>query len=540
MSEETSAEGQGARVIPLDPAQRTAQQRQKRSKDEEANLVARLNKDFAYVPEGRDDWVYREWRDPQRKGRYRLDKFSIPAFKRMFGNRIMTVEREDPRHPGQIKQVPKTWSDIWLSHPNRRQFLGGTIFDPTGKAPKHYWNLWKGFAVTPVKNPSAWAKMKDHIYEVLAGGNEKAFDYILNWSALLLQHPERHVEVALVFRGEEEGLGKGLFVEALLRMLGQHGLQLHHQEHVKGKFNAHMHQLVLLYINEAFYAGDRQFEAFLKGITSDSEIGIEGKNRDLFQALNYLHTVMSSNRDWVVPASLTSRRWALFDVSDKRLGDRAYFRALANAMMKGGGDEAMLYELLHRNIEFFEVRDFPKTAALVRQRLLSLEILPRWWMQVLTRGYVYASRFGAPSLQWAEFHTMALLTAGFNQWCKEIGQHQRATEVQIGEFMTAAGYLAGRHKGPYPLGERDWLPSAPGGFGGTGDPRQGQFAISELERHEEDAPASPAFVQDWRDGAVIRDPNRRHPGYWHRSLDEARAVFKQYTRDLPMPWDAAG
>ena len=62
-------------------------------------------------------------------------------------------------------------ADIWLNHPNRRQYIGGIVFHPSGRPcqPDEY-NLWTGFAVTPKKG--TWDRMLRHIHSIVANGDQ--------------------------------------------------------------------------------------------------------------------------------------------------------------------------------------------------------------------------------------------------------------------------------------------------------------------------------------------------------------------------------
>jgi hypothetical protein len=523
-----SDKGEGAEVIDFKTAKAAAEKLLQQSKDKEAELVKRMNKDFALVPYGDACFIYRELPDPQRPGRFRLNRFTVRGFRDLLANRKMTVERPDPSRPSSTKKVVKTHADIWLEHPLRRQCLGGEIFDPSGQAdPRYYWNLYKGLGVKPVKNRQGWSLMQEHIHEVLASGHDDYNNYILNYAALMLQHPDRHPEVSLIFRTDDEGTGKGIFVRALIQILGQHALHLHHSAHVGGRFNAHLHQLILLYIDEAVYAGDRQLEGYLKGLVTDPEVAIEPKNKDMFSAKNYLHIIQASNRDQVIKAAIKSRRWAVFEPSGHRAQHKPYFTAIGD-QLKNGGIEAMAWELLHRPVEHFDPRDFPQTAALQEQQLLSLEILPRWWIAVLDRRFVYKSRFGAPSLgEWPGFHTTQLLSASHNQFCKDIGWHHPTTDQELAKFMRWIGYTW-HEKRNQPIGEREYQRPPPGAH--QSDTRQPDLPIE-----EPDADTLASVVTDWREDAVIRQP-RPTGGYDSRSIDEARAMFQAATGDLPVPW----
>ena len=79
----------------------------------------------------------------------------------------------------------------------------------------------------------------------------------------------------------------------------------------------------------------------------------------------------------------------MLDVLDTKRGDRAYFNALWQQMENGGG-AAMLHELLlQRDISNFDVREVPQTTALGTQKMLTLQDLDAWWLEVLKRGYVF-------------------------------------------------------------------------------------------------------------------------------------------------------
>jgi hypothetical protein len=100
-----------------------------------------------------------------------------------------------------------TVAEWWLKHPNRRQYLSGVVFDPTGNAPEVCWNLWSGFCVNPL--PGDWSLMPDLVLRVICAGDQAFADYLFNWIARMFQYPGRLGEVAIVLRGKK-GAGKGI------------------------------------------------------------------------------------------------------------------------------------------------------------------------------------------------------------------------------------------------------------------------------------------------------------------------------------------
>jgi hypothetical protein len=100
---------------------------------------------------------------------------------------------------------------------------------------------------------------------------------------------------------------------------------------------------------------------------------------------NRLHVIMAANAEWVVPASHDERRFAMFDVSNARVGDRAYFKAL-HEELNSGGLGAMLHDFLHADLGEWHPRDIVRTEALHHQKEMSLNPIAAWWEEFIQRG----------------------------------------------------------------------------------------------------------------------------------------------------------
>jgi len=271
----------------------------------------------------------------------------------------------------------------WLKWPHRRSFEGiDLIPDQPPSLPGGILNLWTGLAVQPMAGE--WNLMREHICKVLGAGERSYAEYILRWAAWAVQNPGKRAEVALVFRGGK-GSGKGTFANALRRIFGTHGLQLYSPKHLIGSFNGHLRSCLLLFADEAFWAGDKQGESVLKGMLTEPTIVIEQKGIDAIPWINRLHVIMAANSEWVVPASADERRFAVFDVSGDKIGCRDYFEAI-NAEMENGGLAAMLYDLLRCDLRGWHPRMVPQTAGLQAQKARSLPPIAEWWEHVLQQG----------------------------------------------------------------------------------------------------------------------------------------------------------
>ena len=389
------------------------------------DIIDEFNTKYAVVNEAGQAIVYQRVVDPILE-RSVLFRISFADLKKFYQNRPITIEVGN-------RSITKSAAEWWLGHEDRRQFLEGVIFDPTNRAPDNCWNLWSGFAVTPA--PGDWSLMRDHIRSVICSGVEHHSDYILNWLGRLFQLPNRQGEVALVFRGAK-GVGKGIVGRWIVKAFGQHGIHIFNPIQLVGRFNLHLRDCLILFGDEAFYAGDRQHEGVLKGLITEPYLPIEGKGRDLVIVPNMLHAILASNSDWVIPASADERRYAVFDVPDTKHGNLSYFAAIEK-QMENGGLAAMIYDLRARDIAQFEVRNVPATEALTIQKTLSLSSLEKWWLAVLSRGFLWKSRHGAMYFQkWQPFYSTELLHRSYLQWTHENYPYDRKGREDLGRFMT--------------------------------------------------------------------------------------------------------
>jgi Family of unknown function (DUF5906) len=323
--------------------------------------------------------IYEPAHDPILNRRYH-NKLGFSDFEKFHRNRLVKV--------GDKFQPAAT---VWLRHPDRRQYIRGVTFDPSGNhRDPEVVNLWQGFAVEP--KAGCWDLMQRHIFEVLCASSQDLFDYLMNWMARLVQFPAQQGEVAIVLKGIE-GTGKGILARALLHILGQHALTISHAKHLTGNFNAHLRDCVFLFADEAFYAGDRAHVGVLKALITEPTLTIEAKYANAVQAPNFTHILMASNETWVVPASLEARRFLVLLTASSKVGNRAYFTAIHTQML-AGGYQAMLHDLLRRDLTDFNVRDVPNTEGLQEQKKLSLPTPEAWWMDVLHRGYATSRNLG--------------------------------------------------------------------------------------------------------------------------------------------------
>ena len=357
-----------------------------------------LNRDHFLALEGKSAFVFREELNAVTETRS-LARIRPEAFKQIYGNRFVIVTLAD----GSTKVLKL--GDAWLTWPRRRQY-DGVVFVPGMDLPANIYNQWQGFAFDPVKGNCE--SFLDFVLNVICDGDESLFIYLLSWCARAVQWPWLAGEVAVVFRGNK-GIGKTFFAEHLGELFGDHFVVLTNSRHLTGNFNAHLETSVMVFADEAFWAGDKQGESTLKGLITGKFLFVERKGIDGRSVLNRTHVIMASNSDWVVPASLDERRFFVLNVSALRKDDHQYFGQL-DADWQNGGREAFLYHLLSLNISDFNVRNVPQTQALLDQKLLSLGVVDRWYYSQLQSGVICLRT-------WPEWLSTETLFLDYSEYC---------------------------------------------------------------------------------------------------------------------------
>jgi hypothetical protein len=422
-----------------DIAKALEQEKERAERDE---LIRQFNEKYMVVCEAGKALIYAPRKD-QRSGRTIYDRMTPRDLSLLYQNNPILLTDEDGTRKAHNR------AKVWLSDRMRHQYIDGVEFDPSGTVGAGVLNLWKGFNVE--SKPGTWMLLKLHMLDVVCRGNVEHYEYLLSWLAYMVQHPNLQGEVAVVMRGPE-GCGKGIAARAVNHIFGQHGLAISNAKHLIGNFNAHLRDCVFLFADEAFFAGDKAHVSVLKAIITEPTLTIEGKGQNVVQAPNCLHVMMASNETWVVPASIYARRFFVLDVSGERIGDYAYFDAIQQ-QLENGGYEAMLHELLHRDLTGFRVQRVPETEGLQAQKKLSLTTEASWWLDCLQRGYVYQSRYNHAWLgEWHDKMTTDLLFESYSRFADHTGERRPLAREAFGMLMSDMGYR-GRRLTDEPIGE---------------------------------------------------------------------------------------
>jgi len=398
--------------------------------------ISRFNQKYAVVNEDGKVVIFQFGYD-KLMNRKRIDRLAVRDFNTLYMNdKIMTGQNKKTKEP-----IYTAVSNVWLNSPARRQYINGVVFNPKSQDKVDgELNLWEGFAIKP--EPGDWSLLRSHIFAIICQGDDVKYNYLMGWMARMMQFPAEQGEVAVVMKGGE-GTGKGTLAKTLIKLIGQHSLAISNAKHLVSNFNGHLRDAIFLFADEAFFAGDKAHVGVLKSIITEPYLTVEAKFQNAAQMPNFLHIMMASNEEWVIPASVDARRFLVLEVGDQAKNNHAYFAEILE-QLSSGGYAAMLHDLLNYDLSSFNVRNVPRTDGLTNQQKLSLGVPEQWWKDCLERGYIYKSKLGLEEKFSVWFHdaTNDLLYESYMEYSRAKRERNQMSREYLGRFMVRMGGVA--------------------------------------------------------------------------------------------------
>lgn len=391
---------------------------------EQNDPVSELNKDFAFIVIGGKSTILHKSVNGE------TSYITVQAFHDLLKADTLQVGN------GRRKQL----SELWLASHKRATFTSIELL-PEKTAPKGVYNLWRGFTCKPLAEDDVATNemiegvsmFKEHALENICLGNAELYDWLMAYFAHLIQKPYEKPLTCVVFKGKK-GVGKNALIDRIGNLFGSHYLLTSSRRYLISNFNKHLSNLVLMVLDEAFWSGDKQAEGILKDLITGNTHLIEQKGREMYKAKNILRVCILGNEDWVVPATEDERRFAVFNIGDKRRKDKKFFIKMRKLIDLKGGNRLLMRELLDIDLSKIDINDAPETQGLLDQKIESLIPIHSWWLGSLHEGAIL-------HLDFAE------------DWPKTIGREQlRSAFLSHAKSRGVRGWLPdaatfGRHLG---------------------------------------------------------------------------------------------
>jgi hypothetical protein len=340
---------------------------------------------------------------------------------------------------------PQPIGALWLAwrHRNRAEDV---ICDPqrpsgliglNGTGSTKVFNTWRGLQVTPKQGD--WSLIHEMIRDGLCGGDETSFEFFLNDLARKLQFPHLHAETATVFIGAH-GTGKGTLARILTRIFSpRHCMVTYHSGALTGDFNEHQRDLCVLVADEALFAGDRKSFSILRGVITAPELPIHIKRGARIMVPSHLWVLIFSNDEHVIRTLGDRRRYHTPPMKEWHHNDEPKWKAI-NQQIDNGGVEAMLFDMLARDVTGHAHRYPPINSVLLGQEVLTRRhSLDAWQHDILQRAYWYESRLGLDRKlhRWPDSISRELAFKSYEQWLRDnrISFHDAKTRNEVYEYL---------------------------------------------------------------------------------------------------------
>ena len=222
------------------------------------------------------------------------------------------------------------------------------------------------------------------------------FHYLICWcSRTLTHHGKDRAKIVPVLKGNQ-GTGKGMFASRYGELFGKHFLHIMNSNQIGQRFNMQMMDALLVYVNEAVFAGSQVIRTLLKGLITEDEIQLEQKYLPSFMGKSHMRFIYSSNEDWVVPIEWDNRRYWMLEVTNSLSGvaKDEYFGRLMKQWDLIGKESLYKFLTSDRIMDMAaEVRfesEMPLTSASSVQLIQTDEVYG-WLQSVLQKGghYIY-------------------------------------------------------------------------------------------------------------------------------------------------------
>jgi hypothetical protein len=342
---------------------------------------------------------------------------------------------------GVVRLVPA--DKFWKENPKRHQ--KNLVFKPAGTTDQSEYNLWRGYGVEPRIGWEKQYRLLQHIREVICRCDHAKFKYLIRLLAWMVQNPDKHSGVVIVLKSRKQGTGKSTLGKVMLDIFGQHGALIDDKERLLGRFTDWLETVCFVLAEEILWAGDHKATDRFKSLVTGDTIQVERKFGCCRQVANRLKIMATTNHDHAVAAGVQDRRNVVYDVSDERAGDKAWFDKLYQDLADGGTSE-FLYFLQNVRLGDWHPRQILKTAETAEQQRMSGDSISQWSQACVEADAVVGAGRGAygsdTTLDLGTAIASDALREAYTGFCRQNGLRALSTDG----FGKACGEMFGPRK----------------------------------------------------------------------------------------------
>lgn len=285
----------------------------------------------------------------------------------------------------------------WIKDPKIRTYETIDFLPPPLKCPPTTFNMWRGFAIEhqEVESSGNIEPFMEHS-RILVNHDEKSLWYLHCFLAQIAQCPGETVGTALLFKSEQ-GAGKNVFIEFLTKMFGEDICYetANPVQDLWSRFSLGRKNRLLINIDETSGKDTYQFAEQLKNMITSKTLNYEKKGIDPITLRNFNRLLFTTNNPNSLKIEQGDRRYAVFECSNEKKGNKAYFDELVNYFNKPSNQKAVFEYLQGLDISNVDwINDRPITELYRNIQETSLPVHIKFFMYMYENNSIeYTMKF---------------------------------------------------------------------------------------------------------------------------------------------------
>ena len=252
----------------------------------------------------------------------------------------------------------------WAEDENRRSYKQLQFYPKILNQNNGFYNLFKGFKIeqnlSNNYNEGGVERFID-LVKLLCNNEQESFEYLMNWTAHLIQKPEQLPLVGVLIKSVE-GVGKDTFREYLEKIIGSDYVYTTDQiDNVIGNFNPNVSNKLLIQLNETKSIDGHSGASALKHFITSTTVDINQKNVKTYKLKNYARLLFFSNESNVLKLSQEDRRYVVIKSGNKK--DIGYYQQIYSDLKNNDIIKSVYTYLMERDISNFKPTVRPNNKA---------------------------------------------------------------------------------------------------------------------------------------------------------------------------------
>ena len=257
----------------------------------------------------------------------------------------------------------------WIEDETARTYHGIGFYPTPSLCPPNHFNTFKGFPASLTDKPADTSILHEHLRDVIAGGDETVYNYMLDTEAHIVQKPHELSLTAIVLKGEQ-GTGKDTEIDKVERLIGRSAV--HRTSSINdmlGNFNTALKDKIVIQLNEISGATGFVNKEGIKHYITAPAYDINEKHKHPYTQLNMIRLFICSNGLVPIDLPYDDRRFLVIKVSSIWRGNTEKFNAFHAAIRDPDVMNAYYTELMNRDIsKFVPKNDRPRTSAYAKMQ----------------------------------------------------------------------------------------------------------------------------------------------------------------------------